>query len=384
MIVHEIVTKIGGIIKEIIGFYPFWLKAFLFILNVTIKEVFYDKSKKSLSMVLFLIISKIKPKEELKMKKIYTKIIIVIVLLLSVITFNACSTRKELVGIIQFGEHDSLNDCYEGIIKGLKEELKDDFDKYAIELQNSNFEASTSAAQANTFVSKNARVLVAIATPTAMAAAAASKGAIPVVYCAVSDPNSAGLTTLSNVTGSSDKLDFDSQLALIKRFIPNVSRIGVMYTLGEANSISQIEILTTKAQSLGIEIIRQPITNAIEIPTATDTLISKGIDCITNLTDNTVVGALDIILAKTNEAKIPVFGSEIDQVKKGCLASASLDYVALGEATGKIIAKILKGELQASNDNAISVEDSFNCYSKKVVELLGITLPDVTDIQNVD
>ena len=318
------------------------------------------------------------------MKNLFTKIIIVIVLLLSVVTLNACSSKKEVIGIIQFGEHDSLNDCYEGIIKGLKAELKDDFDKYEIDLQNSNFDASTSAAQANTFVSKNAKIITAIATPSAMAAATAAKGAIPVVYCAVSDPKSAGLTTLNNVTGSSDKLDFDSQLALIKKFIPNVSKIGVMYTLGEANSISQIETLTTKAQALGIEIVRQPITNANEIPTATDTLISKGIDCITNLTDNTVVGALDIILAKTNAAKIPVFGSEIDQVKKGCLASASLDYVALGEATGKIIAKILKGELKASNDNAISVEDSFNCYSAKVAALLGINLPDVTNIQNVD
>ena len=124
--------------------------------------------------------------------------------------------------------------------------------------------------------------------------------------------------------------------------------------------------------------------NANEIPTATDTLIGKGIDCITNLTDNTVVGALDIIIAKTNAAKIPVFGSEIDQVKKGCLASASLDYVALGAQTGKIMAKIIKGEVKASNDIAISVEDSFNCYSAKVATLLGITLPDLTNVQNVD
>lgn len=188
-----------------------------------------------------------------------------------------------------------------------------------------------------------------------MAAATSAKGVIPVVYCAVSDPASAGLTTLDNVTGSSDKLDFDGQLALIKKFIPNVKRIEVLYTLGEANSISQIKTLEEKANALGIEIISQTITNANEIPTATDTLIGKGIDFITNLTDNTVVGALDIIIAKTNAAKIPVFGSEIDQVKNGCIASASLDYVALGKKTGKIMAKILKGEVKASNDIAISV-----------------------------
>ena len=217
-----------------------------------------------------------------------------------------------------------------------------------------------------------------------MAAASAARGSIPVVYCAVSDPAAAGLTTMNNVTGSSDLLDFDGQLNLIKTFIPTVSKIGVMYTLNEANSISQIEALTTKAEAMNIEIVRQAITNANEIPTATDTLLGKGIDCITNLTDNTVVGALDIILAKTNAARIPVFGSEIDQVKGGCLASASLDYVALGQQTGVLMAKVLKGDVTASNDVAIKIEDSFNCYSARVAEALGITLPDVSQMRNVD
>ena len=58
--------------------------------------------------------------------------------------------------------------------------------------------------------------------------------------------------------------------------------------------------------------------------------------------------------------------------------------MALGEQTGRIMAKILKGEIKASNDYAISVEDSFNCYSEKVAKLLGITLPDLTNVQNVD
>ena len=305
-------------------------------------------------------------------------------LLASSLSFTACNSNKKTIGIIQFGTHESLNDCYNGMVKGLKEGLKEEFDNYVIERQNSNFDASASAAQANTFVSKRASIIGAIATPSAMAAASAAKGTIPVVYCAVSDPKSAGLTTMDNVTGSSDLLDFDGQLNLIKTFIPNVNKIGVLYTLGEANSLSQIETLDTKAKALNIEIVRQAITNASEIPTATDTLLNKNVDCLTNLTDNTVVGALDIILAKTNAKKIPVFGSEIDQVKSGCLASASLDYVALGEKTGAIMVKILKGEAKASNDIAIKIEDSFNCYSAKVAEQLSVNLPDVKEMKNVD
>ena len=318
------------------------------------------------------------------MKKLFKTLFMSLALLAGSLSFTACNSNKKTIGIIQFGTHESLNDCYNGMVEGLKEELKEEFDNYVIDRQNSNFDAASSAAQANTFVSKHVDIIGAIATPSAMAAASAAKGTIPVVYCAVSDPTSAGLTTMDNVTGSSDLLDFDGQLSLIKTFIPTVAKIGVLYTLSEANSLSQIETLRTKAQALNIEIVTQAITNASEIPTATDTLLSKNVDCLTNLTDNTVVGALDIILAKTNAKKIPVFGSEIDQVKSGCLASASLDYVALGQKTGAIMAKILKGDAKASNDIAIKIEDSFNCYSEKVANDLGITLPETKDMKNVD
>ena len=320
------------------------------------------------------------------MKKSIIKVLVLVLAVATIVacafTFNACSS-KNTIGIIQFGTHPSLQDCYDGIIEGLKEGLGDEFDSYKIDLQNSNFDASTSAAQAKTLVSKKSKIIAAIATPSAMAAASAAKGTTPVVYCAVSDPKSAGLTEMENVTGSSDLLDFDGQLALIKAFIPTVTRIGVLYTTSEENSISQIATLKEKASALGITIVEQAITNANEIPTATDALINKGIDCITNLTDNTVVGALDVILAKTDAAGIPVFGSEIDQVKGGCLASASLDYKALGKETGLIMAKILKGEAVASNEIAIQVKDSFNCYSKKVADKFNIAIP-ATAGQNVD
>lgn len=317
------------------------------------------------------------------MKYVVLAILVVSVLCASVMFF-ACDSQKT-IGIIQFDTHESLNDCYDGIILGLKEGLGDDFDSYKIERQNSNFDPSVSGAQANDFVNKNVALIGAIATPSAMAAANAAKASIPVVYCAVSDPKAAGLDTMTNVTGSCDLLDFEGQLALIKAFIPDVDKIGVLYTTVEENSHSQVRSLKTYANALGIEIVEKSVTNANEIPAATDALLAtEGLDCLTNLTDNTIVGALDVIIEKTNAANIPVFGSEIQQVKEGCLASASLDYVALGKATGLLMAKILKGEVEASAANAFAIEDSFNCYSAQVAANFGITVPSIEGLQNVD
>lgn len=314
------------------------------------------------------------------LKKILVLTIIIAMGVASVFAFSACNSNKiGTIGIIQFGTHESLNDCYNGILLGLKEELGEDFDKYEIIRDNSNFDPSTSAAQANELVGKNVNIIGAIATPSAMAAAAAaSESNIPVIYCAVSDPTAAGLTTLKNVAGTSDLLDYKAQIDLIKAFIPAVDKIGVLYTTTEANSIAQIAELKKVASEQSITIVEKAITNANEIPAATDTLLeTEGLDCLTNLTDNTVVGALDVILEKTDAKNIPVFGSEIDQVKTGCLASASLDYVNLGKVTGRMMAKVLKGEVTASNEISQQIKESFNCYNSSKAQALHFTVPSI-------
>ena len=98
------------------------------------------------------------------------------------------------------------------------------------------------------------------------------------------------------------------------------------------------------------------------------------VDCLTNLTDNTVVSALPTVLDQANEKNIPVFGSEIEQVKLGCLAAEGLDYVNLGIETGKMA--ILKGETKAEDMEYELLTDSSLYINQAVADNLGITIPD--------
>ncbi len=88
-----------------------------------------------------------------------------------------------------------------------------------------------------------------------------------------------------------------------------------------------------------------------------------------------MVNNLTTELQAANAKKIPVFGSEEEQVKNGCLASQSIDYVALGEETGKMAAKILKGEAKAAETPVFMVKDCTPVYNKAVMDTLGLTLP---------
>ena len=254
------------------------------------------------------------------------------------------------IGISQFAEHGSLDNCREGFLEGLKSAGIEEGVNLTVEYQNS--QADTASTIADNFVSKNVNLICAIATPSAMSAYnSCLDSEIPVVYTAVSDPVGAGLAdeegnSVGNITGTSDKLPVEEQLKMIRDLMPDAKKIGILYTTSEANSVSTIKEYKELAENYDFEIVDSGINTVADVEMAAKDLASK-VDCISNLTDNTVVSALQTVIAAADEKNIPVFGSEIEQVKSGCLASMGIDYIALGKQTGEMAAKILKGESKA-------------------------------------
>lgn len=262
---------------------------------------------------------------------------------------SAAGGDVPVIGINQYGQHASLDNCREGFLLGLEEAGLVEGVDYTIDYQNAGFDDNVATQIAQNFSANNVALMCAIATPSATACyAAAEDKDIPVIFTAITDPEKAKLTG-GNITGTSDKLPIEGQLQLIREMQPDAKTIGILYTTSEPNSVSAVEEYQAKAADYGFTIEALGVMTQAEVNQATDTLISKGVDCFTNLTDNNVVGVLPSILEKTNDAGIPVYGSEIEQVKLGCVASAGIEYVALGKQTGMMAAKILRGEAAAAD-----------------------------------
>lgn len=284
------------------------------------------------------------------------------------------------VGIGQFAQHGSLDNCREGFIEGLKEAGLEEEKNLTIITDNANADTGTAAQIADNYVSKKVDLICAIATPMAQSAFGATKDTdIPVIFTAITDPVAAELakedkTPVGNVTGTSDKLPIEQQLEMIKKMLPNAKKIGIMYTTSEVNSTVAVEEYKELAGNYGFEIVESAISTAADIPLAADDLVGK-VDCINNLTDNTVVSALPVIIEKANEKNIPVFGSEIEQVKIGCLATIGLDYYELGKQTGTMAAKVLKGEAKASEMPFEVIEEGSFYANAAVAEALKIEIP---------
>ena len=308
------------------------------------------------------------------------RIISIIVAIALVCTAAAACAEGYRIGIGQFAQHGSLDNCYTGFVEGLAEAGLVEGENLTIDPQNAQADMGIAQQIAAQFAAEKVDMMVGIATPMAQACYNAADGAIPTIFTAVTDPVAAGFvkedgTAAGEVTGTSDALPVEAQLKMIRAMLPDATKIGILYTTSEVNSISAIEIYKSLAGDYGFEIVESGISTTADIPLALDALLGK-VDCLTNLTDNTVVSALALVLDKANAAGKPVFGSEIEQVKLGCVAAEGLDYIALGRQTGLMAAKVLRGEAKASEIPYEIITEPGLYVNTEALAKFGIVLSD--------
>ncbi len=295
------------------------------------------------------------------------------------------------IGVLQYATHPSLDNCYKGVLQGLEEAgYVDGENGVKITFQNANGNGSDADMMAKTLASSS-DLLIAVATPAAMSCYSAAKDSdIPVIYTAASDPLGAGLAKdLNNpqtgASGTKDALNLEGQMKMIRAMLPDAKTIGILYTTSEPNSLAHLETFKSLAPDYGFTIEAVGITNESEVAAGAATLVAKGVDCVNNFTDNNVVNNLSTLLHATDAAGIPVFGSEEEQVRNGCVAAESMDYVALGAQTGKMAADILSGKADIMTMPVFVSEKTDPVYSAANCEKFGIVIPDAyADAINLD
>ena len=281
---------------------------------------------------------------------------------------NQGATKKFKVGITQIVEHPALNKAKQGFKDALKEAGIDvEYDE-----KNANGEVATANLIANTLISSKPDLIYAIATTTTQAVAQATND-IPVVFSAITDPESAGVLK-ENVTGVSDRVNIKQQLELMKKLNPNAKKVGVIFNSSEQNSMVQVNDLKTAASELEMEVVATGVTQASEIPQASETLIGE-VDMIYTPTDNLVASLINLITEKAIAAKKIVFGAEAAHVEGGALITQGVDYYELGKRAGQMAIEILKGK-KPSEIKIETVELNDIVVNEKTLNALGISLPE--------
>ena len=274
------------------------------------------------------------------------------------------------IGISQIVSHPSLDASREGFKKALEDSgLNVEFEE-----QNAQGDQATLTSIANGFQNKD--LVLAIATPTAQATAQAITNK-PVLFTAVTDPVDAKLVTSmdapgANVTGTTDMNPVKEQLALIKEIKPDAKTVGIVYSSAEANSAVQVRLAEEAAPELGLTIEKRAVTNTSEVAQAAGSL---NVDAIYVPTDNTVVSALESVIAVAQEKHLPVVAGEADSVAKGAMATYGIDYEKLGEQTGEMAVKILKDGADPASMPVEAQTEFELVVNEEAAAKAGVTLP---------
>ena len=309
---------------------------------------------------------------------------ILLVLAMVMMMLSGCGSKNAesgdemfKVGIIQLMEHPSLDTIRESIIEGLEDEGYVEGENLKIEYQNGQNYMSTMKNIAQTFVGDECDVIVAIATPAAQAALSETTE-IPIVFAAITDPVGAGLVDSldnpgGNVTGTSDEVSAEMIMKLAKDITPDFKTIGVLYNIGEDNSVSVVAQLKEYAGENGYKVIESTVTNTGEVQQAAQYLADK-VDIVFSPIDNTVASSMAVATETFNNAGIPFYVSADSMVNDGGLATCGIDYTVLGRETAAMIADILEGADPAAI--AVRKMSEMSVYvNKETAKALNIEIP---------
>ena len=296
----------------------------------------------------------------------------------SALAVPALAQDKPMVAVTAIVEHPALDAARDGIKEALAAEGFVDGETITFVYESAQGNPATAAQIARKLVGEAPAVIVPISTPSAQAVAGATKD-IPVVFTAVTDPVGAKLVgdlqhPGGNVTGMSDLSPIGKHLDLVKEIVPDVKQLGVIYNPGEANSLTLLELLKAEAPKRGIAIEEAPAPKSSDVLPAAQSLVGQ-VEAIYVPTDNTVVTALEAIVQVGQQNKLPVIAGDTDSVTRGAIAALGFNYADVGLQTGRIVARVLKGE-RPGDIPIEGVEITELVVNPAAAEAMGVTLPE--------
>ena len=280
------------------------------------------------------------------MKKLFC---ILLSLMLTLPLFSGCGTSGDSsdttlhIAIVQQLDHSSLDEIRCAISAQLQVLAGEKGVNVSIEEFNGQNDASLLNQIGTEIASGDYDIVIPIATLAAQTMVTALEDSgMPIVYAAVSDPASAGLTDLPNVTGVSDALNTAFILEMMLSCQPDIQTVGLLYSNSEINSETPIRDAKAYLDAKGIAYLEKTGNTSGEVITAASDLVGR-VDAVFTPTDNVVMAAEASVAEILSEAGIPHYTGADSFVTSGAFATCGVNYTELGTKVGDIAFDILLG-----------------------------------------
>jgi len=251
------------------------------------------------------------------------------------------------LAVMQTVEHPALDATRRGLYDRLKERGFIEGRKLKWSYESAQGNAALAAQIAQKFEGQAPTVIVAIGTTAAQSFLRRGADQTPIVFSSITDPLGAGLVRDLKkpggpMTGVSNAVALEPQVALIQKIIPDIKRLGIVYNPGERNSISVLQRLRSVLRKKGITLVEAMACKTVDVGSAAHSLVGK-VDAIFITVDNTALSAFESVVKVAEEARIPVFSGDIDLLERGAIAALGPNQYALGQQTADVVLQILGG-----------------------------------------
>jgi len=261
-------------------------------------------------------------------------------------------SKKWKVHILELSNILDVEDSERGLLDGLAAEKLERGRDFDVTIRNAQGDMGVLNGMVDAALGQGAELLLTLSTPTLQAALQRAQGKVPIVFTYVASPVKAGAAKSNedhapNVTGVSMVGAYPEMLAVIRKVLPGVKRIGTLFVPAEVNMVFNRDELANAARKEGIELISVGVNQSSEVPDAAQALVGRGLDAIVQIPGNLTATSFSGIVRAASGVKKPIFAFQKAQVKEGATIVLARDYYDAGKHAASLAARVMRGESPA-------------------------------------
>ena len=258
--------------------------------------------------------------------------------------------RTYRIGIAYYAPEQGCETAAKGLLEGLREFGYIEGRNLVVRRVSAQAEMAAIPSVIQALDNSDVDVIVPFTTPVLIAAARLAKHK-PVVFTYVTDPIAAGIgkswtNHLPNVTGVGSFPPLAETLDFMRRLIPNLTGLGVIYNNSEANSVKVVAVLRDLCRQRDIHLEEIALNSTADMAQSAQALLERPIQAVYIPGDNTVYQGFDALVMACRKARMPLFPDDPLRADKA-LAAIGAGYYESGRGAAPLLARVLGGESPA-------------------------------------
>ncbi|HVX00880.1 MAG TPA: ABC transporter substrate-binding protein [Candidatus Babeliaceae bacterium] len=191
---------------------------------------------------------------------------------------------------------------------------------------------------------------------------------IPIIFAGVSNPEQMGLGA-AYVTGVTQEYQYESQCRLLLKLVPSIKTLLLIYDPMQGNGLSKDRERIEDFLKLHRVMLKTLEVSSMVLMRDNMMALIRDADAVLVLKDNTVISAIESIIALCNHVHIPLITSDLASGKKGAALSYGIEESSFGVEAAHLAKRILE-EQELPSDLPIVKLNNF-CLRVNKKELIS-------------